>query len=152
MKKITGDEDFGTPILLLFLFSMLYVSEMGELMKNLESHGSIIITEPILFADNIFKTLGNFCWFLVPTAIVVAAIREKHLFLRFTYFLGSVSLFLTAPVINKLGFKSLYVVKVLLIFVVTMCLLKYLFKTTEMYKRALKQKDEVANHAASDGS
>jgi hypothetical protein len=38
-------------------------------------------------------------------------------------------------------------------FAVTMCLIKWLGNTTELYKRALKQKKEADNHAAaSDGS
>jgi hypothetical protein len=153
LKKITGDEDFGTAIMLLFMFSMLFVWEIRDLMKNLSSHGSIIITEPILFADNSFKTLGNFLWFLIPATIVLAAIKEKHLFLKLTYFLGSVPLVLTAPIINKLGFKSLYVVKVLIMFAVTMCLIKWLGNTTELYKKAVKPNDSTDNQAtARDGS
>ncbi len=146
MKKITGDEDFGTPIFLFFLFSMLFVSEAREIVKNLETHGSIILSEPILFTDNIFETLTRFCWFFIPIAILLAATKEKDLFLKLTYFLGSVPLFLTTPVINKLGFKSLYVIKVLIMFTVIMCVMKYLINTTELYKKALKDKKQTDNN------
>ena len=149
MKKITGDEDFGTPIFILLFFSMLFVSEVREIMQNIEAHGSIILFEPILFTDNIFKTLTRFCYFLIPAAIFLAAIKEQNLFLKLTYFLGSVPLVLTTPIINRLGFKSLYVIKVLLMFAVIMCVMKYLINTTELYKKALKEKEQTDNEAAS---
>ena len=145
MKKITGDEDFGTPIFFLFFFSMLLVSEISEIMKNIEAHGSIILSMPILFTDNIFETLSRFCWFFIPAGIFLAALKERDLFLKLTYFLGSIPLVLTTPVINKLGFKSLYVIKVLIMFAVIMCVTKYLFKTTELYKKAFKKIKETDN-------
>ena len=148
MKKITGDEDFGTPIFFLFLFSILFVFEAAEIMKNIEAYGSIILSKPILFTDNIFVTLTRFCWFFIPVAILLAAIKQKDLFLKLTYFLGSVPLVLTTPVINKLGFKSLYVIKVLIMFAVIMCVMRYLLNTTELYKKALKEKEEADNQAA----
>ena len=78
MKKITGDEDFGTPIFFLILFSMLYVSEATEIIKNIEAHGSIILSEPILFTDNIFQTITRFCFFFIPIAILFAATKETN--------------------------------------------------------------------------
>lgn len=148
MKKITGNEDFGTPIIFLFLFSMLLVPEAQEIMKNIESHGSVILTEPILFTDNIFETLSRFCWFFVPTVIFITAIKEQNLFLKATYFLAAVPLVLTTQVINKFGFKGLYVIKVLIIFVVIMCLMKYLANTAELYKKALKAKTQTDDNVA----
>ena len=153
MKKITGDEDFINPILLLFFYSMLIVGNTSELRENLEAHGSIILDEPILFTDNVFETLTRFCWFFIPAVILVMAIRERDPFLRLTYFLGSVPLVLTGPIINELGLKSLYVVKVLIILAVIMCLIRYLIYTTELYKKVLKQKQEKDNNVgAQDGS
>gem|GEM_PF-6022253 len=55
--------------------------------------------------------------------------------------MGAVSLFFTTPVINRLGFKSLYVIKVLVMFTVILCVMKYLINTTEQYKKALKDKE-----------
>jgi len=148
LKKITGDEDFGTPIFLLFFFSMIFVLEAVGIMKNIEACGSIMLSEPILFTGNIFETLTRFCWFFIPVAILLAAIKEKDLFLKLTYSLGSIPLILTTPVINRLGFKSLYVIKVLIVFAVIMCAMKYLLNTTELYKKALKEKEEADNQAA----
>ena len=152
MKKITGDEDFGTPIFFLFFFSMFFVYEASEIMKNIEAHGSIVLSKPILFTGNIFETLTRFCWFFIPAAIFLAAIKEQNIFLKLTYFLGSVPLVLTNPIINKLRFKSLYIIKVLIMFAVIMCLMKYLINTTELYKKALKEKEEKDNQAATPDS
>ena len=146
MKNITGDEEFGTTIILLFLFSMLFVSEAREVVKNIETHGSIILSEPILFTGNLFETLTRFFWFFIPVAMLLGGIKEKDLFLKLTYFLGSIPLFLTTPVINKLGFKSLYVIKVLIMFAVLMCLIKYLINTTDLYKKALKKRGGTDNN------
>jgi len=147
LKEITGDEDFGTPIFFLFFFSMLFVSEATALMKNLNLHGSIILTKPILFSDNFFETLGNFCWFFLPASIFLSALIQKQIYLKITYSIGAFPLVLTSPVISKLGYKSLYVVNVIILFVVIMCLMKYLINTTELYKKALKQKKETDNQA-----
>ena len=105
MKKITGDEDFGTPIFFLFFFSMLFISEATALMKNLNSHESMVLAKPILFGDNIFETFASFCWFFVPASIFISALIQKQIFLRMTYFLGTVPLILNASVINKIGIK-----------------------------------------------
>jgi hypothetical protein len=70
-----------------------------------------------------------------------------------TYFLGTVPLVLDASVINKIGYKSLYVLNLALVLTVVVCLMKYLVNTTELYKKALKQKEETDNQAsAPDGS
>jgi len=100
-----------------------------------------MLSEPILFTDNIFQTITRFCFFFIPIAILFAATKETNLFLKLTYFMGAVSLFFTTPVINRLGFKSLYVIKVLVMFTVILCVMKYLINTTEQYKKALKDKE-----------
>jgi hypothetical protein len=136
LKKITGNENFGTPIVLLLFFSMLLISETTELIKKMNTHGSIILSEPILFTNNIFETIARFCWFIIPIGIILEAIKENDLFLKLTYVLASLPLVLTVPVINKLGFKSIHVIKVIIIFAVIMCLMRYLINTTELYKKA----------------
>ncbi len=141
MKNITGDEDLNTPIILLFMYSMMFIAECTGLIENLDTYGSVMLIEPILFADNIFETIGNFCWFSMPTAILYAAFVEKQLFLKFTYLLGTLPFILTGPIINKLGYKSLYVIKVVVIFLVTMCLIKYLTTTIKLYQDALKRRE-----------
>ena len=149
MKKITGDEDFETPIILLMFFSMLFISEANGIMKNIEAHGSIILSEPILFADNLFGTLARFSWFFIPVGILLVAIKEKDLLLKLTYFLGSIPLFLTTPVIQEFGFKSLYAIKVLILFCVMMFLGKYLINTANLYKKVLKEIEQTDNNSAS---
>lgn len=130
------------------MYSMLWIYEVVGLTEKLNAYGSIVLTEPILFADNVFETIGNFCWFLMPTAIFFAALGQKQLFLKLTYLFGTLPLILTAPIINKLGYKSLYVIKLLITFAVIGCLMKYLINTTDLYKKALKQKTKTDNQAA----
>lgn len=137
-NKISGDEDFRTPILFLFMYSMLWVYGLVGIAEKLNAYGSIVINEPILFADNVFETIGNFCWFLLPAAIFFTAIYQKQLLLKFTYLFGILPLVLTDPVINKIGYKSLYIVKLFVTLAVIFFLMKYLINTTDLYKKALK--------------
>jgi len=126
---------------------MLFIYEAREVVTNIETYGSILLSEPILFTDNLFETITRFCWFLIPLAILLGVIKEKDLFLKLIYFMGSIPLFLTTPVINKLGFKSLYVIKLLIMFAVLMCLIKYLINTMELYKKALNQMKNKDNQS-----
>ena len=57
MNKITGKEELKTPIFFLFIFSLMLGVEMGFLNKNLNSHGSIILFDPILFEEKILGTI-----------------------------------------------------------------------------------------------
>jgi len=146
LKSITGDEDLNTPILLMLMYSMMFIAECMGLMKNLDAYGSVILIEPIFFADNIFETIGNFCWFFMPAAILFAALGQKQLFLKCTYLLGTLPFILTGPIINKIGYKSLHVIKVAVIFIVTMCLFKYLITTIKLYQAALKREGKADNN------
>ena len=121
--------------------------ELGFLNKNLNSHGSIILLEPILFAENIFGTIRNFCLFFLPVYFFVIALRQRNVYLKSSYLLGAFPLLLTAQVINKIGFKSLYFIKIAAIFAVIMFLFKYLFKSIELYQAALKQEWKADNKA-----
>ena len=112
LNKITGKEELKTPIFFLFIFSLMLGVEMGFLNKNLNSHGSIILFEPILFTENSFGTIRNFCLFFLPVYFFVIALRQKDVYLKSAYLLGAFPLLLTAPVINKIGFKSLYFIKI----------------------------------------
>ena len=153
MKKITGDEDFRTPICFLVVFSMLFVTESVEIVKNIDAHGSIMLSEPILFTNNIFKTIIRFCWFSIAVILLLTAVKEEAIILKFTYSLGSLPFILIPPVINKTGFKSLYAIKFIIISIVIMTLMRYLINTTELYKKALKDKEQTNNKsAAPDGS
>ena len=147
LNKITGKEELKTPIFFLFIFSLMLGVEMGFLNKNLNSHGSIILFDPILFAENILGTIANFCVFFLPVYFFVIAFRQRDVLLKCSYLLGAFPLLLTAPIINKIGFKSLYFIKIAAIFAVIMCLLKYLFKSIELYQLALKQELKADNKA-----
>jgi hypothetical protein len=139
LKKITGNEDFSTPIILLFMFSMMLSLELRDLLHNLQGQASIMISEPAIFTDNIFETIARISWFTLPLIIAVAAIKEQHTFLKVTYFIGIWPLILTKPVIEKIGYKSLYALKAALIFITVLCLIGYLNKITILYKKAIKE-------------
>ncbi len=145
MKTITGKEDFKTPVILLFLFSMLFAVETRDLANNLNIYGSIILNEPIIFSKNIFDSIFRIGWFVIPITLIIAAIIEKNIFLKITYSLGSAPLILTTSVINKFGFKSLYYIKMLLLFIVSILIMRYLIDTTKLYKRALTEIQETDN-------
>ncbi len=115
MKQITGDEEFVTPILLLLIFSMLSVDGVRESVENLTLQRSIMLTKLVVLGANIHETLANASWFLLPGALCISAYVEKQAFLRCTYLLGTVRLILTAPVIDKVGIRSLYIIKPLIL-------------------------------------
>ena len=145
MKRITGKEDFKAPVILLFLFSMLFAAETKELANNLDSYGSIILNEPIIFSKNIFDTIFRISWFVIPFTLIIAAIIEKNIFLKITFSLGAAPLILTTSVINQFGFKSLYYAKTLLLFIVAILLMRYLIDTAKLYQIALTEIQETDN-------
>ena len=139
MKTITGEEDFITPILFLITCSMLLGLESSHLYENMRQVGSIILTEPILFADSFFATISNFLIFLFPVVLFIIALKQNSILLKTTYILGAVPFIFTKSVIMKLGYKSLFALKIAILFIVAMLLMKYLIRITELYKAKLKQ-------------
>ena len=140
MDKITGDESFNTPIIFLLFCAMLFISDTNTILKDIVNSKSIMISSPIFFTGNTFETLIRFVWFLIPITIIFKAIKENNLLLKSSFVLGSISLFLTAPVINKVGIESLYTIRVLLLFVSITFVMKYLITTINRYKKAIKEK------------
>ena len=144
MKIITGEEDFSTPIMLLFIFSMilgLQLRSLPEYFENFNKVHSVILNVPILFGDTTLETICNIGWFYFPIAILFMALKQKDLLLKITYMLGAIPLTLTNNVIINLGYKGLYIFSVAIIFVVVMLLIKYLTRTSELYKAVLRQKN-----------
>jgi len=143
MKAITGEEDFYTPIIFLFIYSLALGMELRSLPENMNSAYSIILSEPILFADSIIKTINNFVQlFLLPSVIIFLAFKYQHYLLKIAFFLGAIPFILSDSIIIKLGYRSLFVLNVVIIFVVIMLLINYLTRTTRAYKTALKQKTD----------
>ena len=60
--------------------------------------------------------------------------------MKSSFILGSISLFFTVPLINKVGIESLYTIRVLLLFVSIICVMKYLVTTINRYKKIIKEK------------
>jgi hypothetical protein len=144
LKNLIGDQDFFSPIIFLFVFSMILGVQMRSLPDNFENFDkvhSIILDVPIIFGDSTLETIGNFCWFYLPIAIFFIALREKDFLLKVIYMLGAIPFILTGNVIIKLGYKSLYVFDVAILFVIVMLLIKYLTRTIELYKTELKQRN-----------
>ncbi len=111
----------------------------------MQAQGSIFTSEPILFTDNLIETLSKLCWFLIPAALIYEAAKARNFFLKLTYFMGSVPLILTDPIINSLGLKFLHLANVIILFAVVMCLMKYLMSTTDLYKKAIEGNIESDN-------
>lgn len=139
LKKITGNEDFLIPIILLFMFSMMLSLELRDLLPNMQGQASILISEPAIFTGNLFETIARISWFSLPLIIAVMAFKEQRAFLKVTYFIGIWPLILTKPVIEKIGYKSLYALKAALIFMTVLCLIGYLNKIAILYKEAIKE-------------
>ncbi len=72
----------------------------------------------------------------------------KYISIGLLYFMGSVPLILTDPIVYKLGFKFLHLAKVLILFAVVMFLIKYLIGTTDLYKKVIEENIKPDNHAA----
>jgi len=135
MKLIKKNlSDFEEALIFLFLFTLILGVELGSLEENLFSHGSIILSKPILFSDSILTTISNFLLFSIPAIIFVAALNKKQLLLKFAYFGGTLPLILTTSVINKFGYKGLFALKIIMLFFVVIFLIRYLKKTAASYK------------------
>lgn len=139
----------GNPIFFLFFFSLFLGGELGSLSKNLESHGSIILVAPLLSFENLI-------WLYFSGLFVYFSFKEKSKILKLAYSLAGGSFLFTESVINKIGYKSLYAVKIVLLFAATILLLNYLLKIHKLYQSiSLEKNDDKSadNHAAApDGS
>lgn len=121
------------------MFSMMLALELKELAQNMQSGDSSLFSEPVLFTGSIFETIARISYFFIPLVIGIAAIKEKNVYLKFTYIIGVLALILTQPIIEKIGFSSLYAVKSILIFIAVVSLMNYLNKTVSLYKKVLKK-------------
>jgi hypothetical protein len=150
LKNITGNEDLQTPILLIPFYTILFASGANKILDDLKNFGSVVLSEPIFLGENIFGTMGKLSWFIVPTMILILALKQKHFFLKATYFLGTIPLLLTKPIIKAIGIKSLYFVKYISIFIVILCLIIYLNKTIRIYQAVLQNGFKADNKRIDD--
>ena len=90
-----------------------------------------MLDKPILFSDSILETIANLCFWALPIIILLAALNEKNPLLKTSYILGSLSFILMPSVINRLGLRSLYAVRIIFLFVAAMLLMKHLTKAVE---------------------
>jgi len=102
----------------------------------------IVLSEPILFTDSIIKTISNILMFLFPALILILALKQKDYLLKVAFIIGTIPFIFSDSIIMKLGHKSLFILNAVTIFIVVMLLIKYLAKTTALYKTALKQNQD----------
>jgi hypothetical protein len=133
--KTSEVADGRNPIFFLFLFSLILGCELGGLSKNLDSHGSVLLIKPLW-------SFGNLIWLYFAGLFVFFSFKEHIRILKVAYFLGGVSFLFTESVINIIGYKSLYGVKIILLFTVTLLLLQYLQKLTKLYQASCSKKNE----------
>lgn len=141
LKNMITTDDFRVPLFFLFLFTFILGVDSGRLTGDLHTHGSVILEEPILFSDSILKTIARLCFWALPIMIFLAALNEKNPLLKTSYLLGSLSFVLMPSVINRLGFRSLYAVRIIFLFVAVMLLMKHLAKAPEFRKPTLTSKE-----------
>jgi len=127
--------DAKNPIFFLCVFSLILGVELGSLSKSLDSHGSVLLVEPML-------SMGNLIWLYFAGFFVFFSIREHNKMLKVAYFFGGLSFLFTESVINVLDHKGLYGLKILLLFTVTCLLILYLKKITNRYKAFCSEKSE----------
>ena len=125
--KLSDKKTLQDPIILLWFFSLIMGMELGSLSKNLESHGSIILVEPLF-------SFGNLIWFYFAVSFLYFSFREEIKVLKIACILGGISFIFTETVVAKIGYKSLYAIKILLLFAVTMLLLNHLLKIKKLYR------------------
>ena len=133
--KITGKEDLRNPIFFLFFYSFMSGVDAGGLSKNLEAHGSFILVEPIF-------SFINLVWFYFAGFFMYLSFKNKFKILKFAYVLGGISFILTTPVISEIGYKSLYFVKIAIMFAVVGLTMKHLTDISGLYQSAFLQNDK----------
>ncbi len=146
LKKINEMNDTNGPLLILVLSALSLGTKLGFLSKDLEQYGSVIFTKPILISDSIFLTIANIITLLIPVIIFLTAFAQKNMLLIIAYLFVAVGFILKPSVINKLGYKSLYAVQIISLFIALILLGKYLTDKIDFYKSgALSKQDDNAD-------
>jgi hypothetical protein len=133
LKQITGKENLENTIFVLFFFSLILGIDLGFLKDNLATHGSIILSKSIF-------TLEYFICLFIALLFCYYSFKERHFLLRASYIFGTISLILAPSVINYLGFKWIYLIKILTMFFAIIFLTKYIREILKGYKAAILQK------------
>jgi len=155
LKKINEINDTNGPLFFLVISAISLGIDLGFLSKNLERCGSVVLTEPILISDNILLTITNLITLLIPVIIFLTSLAQKKLILKIAYFFVAVGFILKPSLINTLGYKSLYAVQIIALFIALIFLAKYLADKIDFYKSgALSKQDENSDNSpvATDSS
>jgi hypothetical protein len=81
-------------------------------------------------------------WFFVGGTFIFFSVKENIWLLKIVYFLGGATFFLTDTIINVIGYKSLYGLKILIYFTVTADLMRHLQKNTKYLEGCSSEKIE----------
>lgn len=128
------NDNFRNHLFFLFIFTLILGVELRGLSSNLTVNDSIMLSKPILFSESIFETISNIFQFSIPVIIFIMALNQKSPSPKIIYMIGALPLVLTSSVINYISFKRLYFIKIMLLFVVTTLLMRYLAKANEHSK------------------
>jgi hypothetical protein len=139
LDKIPSQDNLKEAIFFLVLFSLLAGIEAGHLNNNFDSHGSILLHTSIFSIINLFSLYFAAC-------LIYYSCKEKNTLPRISYVFGAISFLLTADMISYLGYKSLYFIKILILFIAVGCLTKYMLRTFQSYNDLLlKNKNNSDN-------
>lgn len=134
MKK-QNFKDGRDTVFLLFFFSLVLGVELGGLSQNLNLYGSAILIEPLF-------SIMNLIWFFVGGTFIFFSVKENIWLHKIVYFLGGATFFLTDTIINVIGYKSLYGLKILILFTVTVVLMRHLQKNAKYLEGCSSEKIE----------
>ena len=115
MQRVTRKEEIGSCLLLLTFFSMQFIYEVMNIKKNYITHD----ISPSFF------TVDNILLVMIPTLIYLS-FKAKSLFLKFIYLLSTFPFLFTSSIFNSLNIKWLYYLNIAILFIIIVCMIKYI--------------------------
>ena len=99
-------ESINMALTWLVLFSIMLGQCITLLLENLESHGSVMLSESDPFMDYVIPLFFTFF-------LVLISARERGQLLRLAFLFGAAGFCLSSAVISFVGVQELYVVRLL---------------------------------------
>lgn len=136
MQRITGKEEIGNCLLLLTFFSMQFMNEVMSKEMNRS-----------FMSDNLssFLSIQNIFLILIPILIYLA-FKGYGLFLKIIYLLSTIPILFTSSIFDILNIKLLYFFNIAIIFVLIVCLIKYINQIFESYKAIYLENSGLSGH------
>lgn len=135
MKDITGKNEIGDALFMLFAYSSFFGIEITFLKEK--------FYESVMHNNETFKILSgdNFLFLMIPGLIYLSFKKKDSFLLKFTYLLATLPLLFSSSFFSFN--KNIYYLNILLLFIINICLIKYVFLTFQRYKTlALGKKEE----------